>query len=24
MQSIYLDRYKIEGVMVDPPPGHDG
>ena len=24
LQSIYLDRYKIEGVMVDPPPGHGG
>jgi uncharacterized protein YndB with AHSA1/START domain len=22
MQSIYIDRYKLEGVMLDPPPGH--
>lgn len=24
LQSTYLGRYKIEGVMVDPPPGHGG
>jgi uncharacterized protein YndB with AHSA1/START domain len=22
LQAIYLDRYKLEGVMLDPPPGH--
>lgn len=24
MQSVYLDRYRIEGVMLDPPAGHCG
>lgn len=24
LQTIYLDRYKLEGVMIDPPPGHGG
>ena len=22
LQAIYLDHYKLEGVMIDPPPGH--
>jgi hypothetical protein len=22
LQAIYLDRYELEGVMIDPPPGH--
>ena len=22
LQTTYLDRYKLEGVMLDPPPGH--
>jgi uncharacterized protein YndB with AHSA1/START domain len=24
MQSIYVDRYRLEGVMLDPPAGHCG
>jgi uncharacterized protein YndB with AHSA1/START domain len=24
LQAIYLDRYKLDGVMMDPPPGHCG
>ncbi|MFI4986934.1 MAG: SRPBCC family protein [Alphaproteobacteria bacterium] len=24
LQAIYLERYKLEGVMLDPPPGHGG
>jgi uncharacterized protein YndB with AHSA1/START domain len=24
LQTLYLDRYKLEGVMIDPPPGHYG
>jgi uncharacterized protein YndB with AHSA1/START domain len=24
LQAIYLDRYELEGVMIDPPPGHGG
>jgi uncharacterized protein YndB with AHSA1/START domain len=24
LQTAYLDRYKLEGVMLDPPPGHGG
>jgi uncharacterized protein YndB with AHSA1/START domain len=24
LQGSYLDRYKFEGVMLDPPPGHGG
>ena len=23
LQAIYLEHYKLEGVMLDPPPGHD-
>ena len=22
LQAVYLDRYKLEGVMLDPPAGH--
>ncbi|MDB5405693.1 MAG: hypothetical protein JWL84_605, partial [Rhodospirillales bacterium] len=22
MQGVYIDRYKLEGVMLDPPPDH--
>ncbi|MGA2793899.1 MAG: hypothetical protein ABSE69_10235 [Roseiarcus sp.] len=22
LQTIYLDRYKLDGAMIDPPPGH--
>lgn len=24
LQAIYLERFKLEGVMLDPPPGHGG
>jgi len=24
LQAIYLDGYKLEGMMIDPPPGHGG
>jgi hypothetical protein len=23
LQAIYIDRYKLEGVMIDPPAGHE-